>query len=48
MHLDAGNLVQRYTRVDTNTMDYLNTEHSMAMQNSMYVQIENNKECILK
>ena len=41
-------LFQRYTRVDTNTLDYLNSEHSTAMQSSKYVQIENNKERIMK
>ena len=45
---DGAHLFQRYTRIDSNTLDYLNSEHSMAMQNSKYVQVENNKKRILR
>ena len=39
MNIDdtTDGIYQRYTRVDTNTLDYLKSEHSMAMQNSVYV-----------
>jgi len=37
---------QRYTRVDDNVLDYLNSEHAMAIQNSKYVKIEDNQERI--
>ena len=33
----SAQMYQRYTRIDQNTMDYLNSEHTMAMQNSRYV-----------
>ena len=48
LNADGSNMYQRYTRVDVNTLDYLNSEHAMAMQNSRYVQIENNRERIRK
>ena len=43
-----NNLFQRYNRVNLNTLDYQNSLHSMALQDSGYVQIENNRERIQK
>ena len=40
------NMCQKYRRVDVNDLDYLNSEHAMAIQRSQYVKIEDNKERI--
>ena len=42
------NMYQKYRRVDVNDLDYLNSEHAMAIQNSIYVKIEDNRERILQ
>lgn len=40
--------IQKYRRIDTNIIDYLDSEHTLAIQNSPYVKIENNRERILQ
>lgn len=39
---------QQYFRIDNNDLDYLRTEHSMAIQDSKYVKIETNRERIFE
>ena len=38
---------QKYRCIDKNIIDYLDSPHSMAVQNSDYIKIENNRESIL-
>ena len=38
---------QKYRCIDKNVIDYLDSPHSMAVQNSDYIKIENNRESIL-
>lgn len=45
---DMDAVVQKYTMMDQNAIDYLKSEHSMAVQNSKYIKIENNRERILR
>ena len=42
----SENIYQKFRRVDVNDIDYLNSEHAMAIQNSQYVKIEDNKDRI--
>lgn len=42
------NLYQKYTRIDKNEIDYLKSQHSMAIQNSQYVKVENCRKQIQK
>lgn len=44
---NAGNMYQKFYRVDTNNIDYMESPHALALQNSKYVKIENNRERIL-
>ena len=39
-------MYRKYIRVDNNELDYLKSEHAMAIQDSKYVKIENNRERI--
>ena len=39
-------MFQRYTKVDDNKLDYLKSEHAMALQDSQYVKIDDNRERI--
>jgi len=41
-------LYQKYHRVDINEIDYIKSPHSMSIQNSKFVKIENNRERILR
>ena len=45
---DISKVCQKYSRVDQNIIDYLNSQHAMQIQNSEYIQIENNRERILR
>ena len=45
--IEEGN-IQKYKRVDQNNIDYLDSEHTLAIQSSAYVKVENNRERILR
>ena len=37
----------KFFRVDTNFIDYMKSPHTMSLQNSNFIKIENNRERIL-
>ena len=45
---DESTMHQRFYRLDANEIDYVKSPHAMAIQNSKYVKIENNRERILR